>query len=37
MLHLGRNGGRLPLNSPAVSPGEGLRVLDGVLRPVGPF
>jgi hypothetical protein len=37
MLHLGRNGGRLPLISPAVSPGEGLRVLDGVLRPVGPF
>ncbi len=36
MVHLGRNGGRMRLISPAVSPGEGLRVLDGVLRPVGP-
>lgn len=36
MLFLGRNGGRLRIISPAVSPGEGLRVLDGVLRPAGP-
>lgn len=33
MVHLGRNGGRKRLISPVVSPGEGLRVLDGVLAP----
>ena len=33
MVHLGRNGGRKRLIAPAVSPGEGLRVLDGILRP----
>ena len=36
MVHLGRNGGRKRLIAPAVSPREGLRVLDGVLRPVDP-
>lgn len=35
MVYRGRNGGRMRLISPAVSPGEGLRVLDGVLR-LGP-
>jgi cell division control protein 6 len=33
MVHLGRNGGRKRLITPAVSPGEGLRVLDGILTP----
>ena len=33
MVHLGRNGGRKRLISPAVSPGEGLRVLDWILAP----
>ena len=34
MVHLGRKGGRMRLITPAVSAGEGLRVLDGILAPV---
>jgi orc1/cdc6 family replication initiation protein len=36
MVHRGRNGGRKRFITPAVSPGEGLRVLDGILAPGRP-
>jgi cell division control protein 6 len=35
MVHLGRNGGRMKMIQAGIPAGEGLRVLDGILRP-GP-